>query len=370
MDSPGKATNGRRPRAAAGPRIAAIGGGTGLSTLLRGLKRHTANLTAIVTVADDGGSSGRLREDVRMPPPGDARSCLVALSEAGPQVDELLDYRFDEGSNLGGHSLGNLFLAALYAQHGGFQEALDAAARLLGASGRVVPVSDMPGLTLIGETVSGATLRGESAVGLAPEPLRRIRLEPEGAAASEAALASIAQADLIVIGPGSLYTSILPNFLVHGIGEAVAASQAPSVLVCNVATEHRETDGFTAADHLQAFQSHSGVSVSHFLVNGKASPAPVEPGRSHVDAVSEVEGFRGVVVSADVIDDERPASHDSHKLADALMGIARAHATGREGCLDVDSRETPAASFRPPIPTFPHEGGRGYCPERGPGELS
>ncbi len=330
--SPASVSNGRRLRA--GPRIVAIGGGTGVSTLLRGLKRRTGNLTAIVTVADDGGSSGRLREELGIPPPGDARRCLAALSEAGPLVDELLDYRFNGSSGLSGHSLGNLLLAALYDKHGGFQEGLDAAARLLGVSGRVVPVSNAPGLTLMGETTSGETLRGESAVSSAAESLRRLWLEPEGAAASEAALAAIRQADLIVIGPGSLYTSILPNFLVHGIGEAVAASQAPSVLVCNVATERYETDGFNAADHLRAFQAHSGVSVSHFLVNGKAAAAPGEWSGSPVAPVAEVEGYRGVVVSADVIDDERPALHDPHRLADALTSLvpaARAANAGREG---------------------------------------
>ena len=311
-----------------GPRILAIGGGTGVSTLLRGLKLWTCSLTAIVTVADDGGSSGRLREELRMPPPGDARSCLVALSEAGPLVDELLDHRFNDDSELSGHSMGNLFLAALQEKYGRFQEALDAAAVLLRASGRVVPVSNRSDLVLMARTSSGALVRGESAVGLAQEPIRRVWLEPDGARANEAALSAIQQADLIVIGPGSLYTSILANFLLPEVGEAVAASDAPTVLVCNVATQPHETDGFTAADHLAEFQIHSGVSVSHFLVNSKAPEVHGEPGQSLVLPITEVDRFEGVLVSADVVDDHMPARHDPHKLADALMDILRGGAGG------------------------------------------
>lgn len=297
-----------------------------MSTLLRGLKRHTRNLTAIVTVADDGGSSGRLREELRMPPPGDARSCLVALSEAGPLMDKLLDHRFNDESMLQGHSMGNLLLAALHEQQGGFQEALDSAAHLLGASGRVVPVSERTDLVLMAQTSSGAVARGESAVGLAPEPIRRVWLEPDGARANEAALNAIRQADLIVIGPGSLYTSILANFLLPEIGAAVAASNAPTVLVCNVATQRHETDGFGAADHLAEFQAHSGVSVSYFMINSKAPETHGEPGESPVLPVTEVDGFDGVLVSADVVDEKMPERHDPHKLACTLMGILRAGA--------------------------------------------
>ncbi len=320
-----------------GPRIVAIGGGTGVSTLLRGLKHRTGNLTAIVTVADDGGSSGRLREELHMPPPGDARSCLVALSEAGPLMDELLDHRFNDDSVLGGHNVGNLLLAALHGKHGGFQEALEAAATLLRASGRVLPVSNRADLVLMAETSSGAVLRGESAVGLAPEPIRRIWLEPDGASANEAALDAIRQADLIVIGPGSLYTSILPNFLLHEIGEAVAASDAPTVLVCNVSTQLHETDGFDAADHMAAFREHSGMSVSHFLVNSKVAETSREPLQAPVPPVAVVDGFHGVLVSADVVDDDVPVRHDPHKLAGALMDILRDDAACRRASRAADS---------------------------------
>ena len=330
-----------------GPRVVTIGGGTGMSTLLRGLKHWTTNLTAIVTVADDGGSSGRLRDDLRMPPPGDARNCLVALSEAGPVIEGLFDYRFNSGSHLDGHSLGNLLLAALYEKQGGFQEGLDAAARILAVSGTVVPVSSQVGLVLMGETASGAVLTGESEVGRTSEPLRRIWLEPDGAAAGEAALRAIRNADLIVIGPGSLYTSILPNFLLREIGGAVAASDAPSILVCNVATQPHETDGYDAGHHLAEFRAHSGVSVSHFLVNSNVRVLPNEWNQAAVPAVSQVEGFRGVLVSADVVNDDFPVRHDPYKLAGALMSIWRAG--GRRANRGAASARPAAQAGRPEL---------------------
>ncbi|MBI4282446.1 MAG: YvcK family protein [Chloroflexi bacterium] len=305
-----------------GPHIVAIGGGTGVSTLLRGLKTVTANLTAIVTIADDGGSSGRLREELHMPPPGDARNCLVALSESGHLIEELFDYRFNTGSYLDGHSLGNLLLAALYEKYGGFQEGLEAAAQLLAVSGRVVPVSNTIGLVLLGETVSGRILKGESAVGHAPDPLRRVWIEPERAIANKAALQAIRQAELIVIGPGSLYTSIIPNFLVPGIKEAIAASQAPKVFVCNVATQPHETDGYDVMEHLRVFQAHSGVSVSHVLVNSNVWDLPEEWNQVSVPSVSRIDGFNGAVVLADVVNEDFPTRHDPTKLATAIMAIA------------------------------------------------
>ena len=211
----------------------------------------------------------------------------------------------------------------LYEKQGGFQEGLEAAAEILAVSGRVVPVSNNIGLVLMGETVSGRVLKGESAVGHAPDPLRRIWLEPASAVANEAALEAIRQAELIVIGPGSLYTSIIPNFLLPEIGEAVAASQAPTVFVCNVATQPYETDGFGAAEHLMAFQAHSGVSVSHVVVNSKTRDLPQEWGQAAVPHVSHIAGFKGAVIAADVVNDGFPTRHDPYKLADVLMSIER-----------------------------------------------
>ncbi|MDE2860643.1 MAG: uridine diphosphate-N-acetylglucosamine-binding protein YvcK [Chloroflexota bacterium] len=328
---------GKMYRYGEGRRVVAIGGGTGLSTLLRGIKLWTENLTAVVSMADDGGSSGRLRDEMKMPPPGDVRACLVALSDADPQMQELFDHRFESESPLGGHNLGNLILAALREEHGSFREGLEVAARLLAVRGAVVPATNHLAPVLMGETVSGAVLRGESAVGLAPELIRRIWLEPEDAVASEDALAAIRQADLIVIGPGSLYTSILPSFLLPGFAEAVAASDAPKVLVCNVATQRHETDGFAAADHLEVFEAHSGVSVSHFLVNSNPRDVPEKRDQDAVPLVSSVDGFDGVLVAADVVDNTNPVRHDPFKLADALMGIVRGNAGAARDSRPADS---------------------------------
>lgn len=305
-----------------GPRIVAIGGGTGVSTLLRGLKQMSGNLTAIVTIADDGGSSGRLRQDMHMPPPGDARNCLIALSEAGSLMEEVFDYRFSVDSHLNGHSLGNLLLAALYDRRGGFQEGLEAAAQLLNVSGKVVPVSNSIGLVLVGETISGQILMGESAVGHAPDPLKCVWLEPKGAVANDAALEAIRQSELIVIGPGSLYTSIIPNFLLPEIGEAVTASHALKVFVCNVATQPHETDCYGVEEHINVFQAHTGVNVTHLLVNNRVQELPAEWNQTALRPVYEVDGFSGRVILADVVDDDFPTRHDPTKLAKVISTVS------------------------------------------------
>ncbi len=302
--------------------IVAIGGGTGLSTLLRGLKHCTDNLTAIVTIADDGGSSGRLRTDLDMPPPGDARNCLVALSRAEPLMAELLDHRFRGSSSLNGHSLGNLLLAALYEMRGGFREGLAAAAELLAIQGQVVPVSDQNGLTLMGETVTGAVVRGESAVGHAAGGVRRVWLEPLDARASDTAMEAIRQADLIVIGPGSLYTSVIPNFLVWGLSQAVKSSKVPTVFVCNVATQPHETDQYNVEDHLRAFWRHSDVQVSHVVINANRQELPEEGAQKPVDATLGIEGYSGELVYRDVVDESFPTRHDPEKLARAIMDLS------------------------------------------------
>ena len=314
-----------------GLRIVTIGGGTGQSTALRGLKSRTAELTAIVPVSDDGGSSGRLRKDFLMPPPGDARSCLVALAEGDSLIAELFNHRFNGSSSLDGHSLGNLLLAALYERKGGFGESLEAAARLLDISSRVLPVSDETGVVLMGRTVSGRVLTGESSVGLAPEPLESVWIEPDGTAAGGSALEAIEQADLIVIGPGSLYTSVIPCFLLRGLSEAVASSQAPKVFVCNVAAQPHETDGYGIPEHLNAFRAHSGVSATHVLVNNNVEDLPDDWGQTSLQPVRQIDGFGGEVVLADVVDEGNRTRHDPDKLAGALMDIAAARydAAGR-----------------------------------------
>ncbi len=311
----------RKRRLGQGLNIVAIGGGTGLSTVLRGLKHATSNITAIVTIADDGGSSGRLGTDLQMPPPGDARNCLVALSGSEPLLEELFNYRFDERSSLQGHSLGNLILAALYDMRGGFHESLEAAGSLLALQGRVIPVSEEEKMVLKGETIDGTLLQGESEVGHAPAPIKKVWIEPITSQASETAISAIDKADLIVIGPGSLYTSIIPNFLVGGIKEALSKSNVAKVFICNVSTQDHETDGYGVKEHLQAFSEHSGVSPSHILVNNNVRDSPIDSRQTVIAPVSQISYFNGTIIDADLLDLNLPNRHDPEKLAAALLTI-------------------------------------------------
>lgn len=305
-----------------GPRLVVIGGGTGLSTLLRGVKHYTEDITAIVTVADDGGSSGRLRSELGISPPGDARQCLIALSESEPLMEEVLSYRFGSDGELHGHNLGNLLLAALTDTYGNFHEALQAMAKLLAVKGRVVPATNHPDLKIMAETKGGKILDGETAIGHAGETLTKLWIEPGDCEVNPAATQAILEADAIVIGPGSLYTSVLPNFLVPGIAEAARASRAAKVFVCNVATQHGETDGLSGPEHLETFVRHSGVQPTHFLVNNNALPIPGDSQQAAISAETPP-GFAGEMVMDDLVDTAMPTRHDPEKLASVLMGIAR-----------------------------------------------
>ena len=306
-----------------GPRVVAIGGGTGLSSLLRGVKEYTGNITAVVTVADDGGSSGRLREELGIPPPGDARQCLIALSESEPLMEEMLSYRFESGASaLDGHSLGNLLLAALAHTRGSFPEALHAAAELLAVRGEVMPSSTATDLKLAARTLSGRMLEGETAIGHAGEPIADLWLDPPDCDAYVGATRAIEVADVIVIGPGSLYTSVLPNFLVAGIREAFERSGALKVFVCNIATQHGETDGLSAGDHLRVFEQHARVSVSHVVLNSRIVPLAPEFQQEPLTSDDSIDGFDGVLVRADVVDVSFPSRHDSGKLAALINRLA------------------------------------------------
>lgn len=303
-----------------GPKIVAIGGGTGLSTLLRGLKAYTDNLSAVVTVADDGGSSGRLREELGIAPPGDARQCLVALSESEPLMERVLSYRFSEGTDLGGHNFGNLLLAALVDIEGDFHHALESAAKLLSVRGRVLPSSVSTNMRIAARTTSGTYLAGESAVGHAGEAIETIWVEPPDCQPNPAVLEAIAGADLIVIGPGSFYTSILPSFLISQVSDAVNATRVPKVLVCNVATQAGETDDLGAADHLRIFGLHSKVQVTHFLMNSQirtveesSLPHAIEPESITDSAVN--------ILARDVGGGELSTHHDPKKLSRAVMDV-------------------------------------------------
>lgn len=259
-----------------GPRVTVIGGGHGLSTMLRGLKQYTQDITAIVTVADDGGGSGRLRADLGMPPPGDIRNCMEALANAEPLMTQLLGYRFTEGS-LSGQSFGNLFLAALNGISPSFEEAVRRMSQVLALTGQVLPVTTCD-VQLRADFENGASVIGESKIFCAKKAqdcrIAQVSLIPERPHGLPQAIDAILDTDLLVIGPGSLYTSIIPNLLVEGIVEAITHSKALKVFVCNVMTEDGETEGYTVADHIEAIFSHADHPLFDIcLVNS----APIPP---------------------------------------------------------------------------------------------
>src|SRR5215212_9183090 len=256
-----------------GPKIVTIGGGTGLSTMLRGLKRYSANITAIVTVADDGGSSGRLRRELGVLPPGDFRNCIVALAESEPLMDRLFQYRFGHGSDLDGHSFGNLFIVAMSGITGNFEEAIRESCRVLAVRGQIMP-STLENVTLCAELEGETHVLGESNISAAKLPIERVYLQPERPAAFPDAVRAILDADIVIVGPGSLYTSILPNLLVDGIAKALASTQALRLYVCNVATQPGETDEFRASDHVQALLKHlRGTPLDVVLANSNQAVA-------------------------------------------------------------------------------------------------
>ena len=237
-----------------GPNIVVVGGGTGLSALLKGLKEYTSNLTAIVTVADDGGSSGRLRQELGILPPGDVRSCLVALAEKEETMEALFSYRFDNGV-FAGHSLGNLFLAGLAGRFGDFQKGIEQVGKVFALRGEVYP-STLSQITLEAYFEDGRSINGETAIRTTPGKIKLLKVSPQNCTPLPEALQAVEEADLIVLGPGSLYTSVLPNLLIEGLREKIASVKAPCVYVCNIMTEPGETDNFTVAEHLQVIIEH------------------------------------------------------------------------------------------------------------------
>lgn len=304
-----------------GPKIVTIGGGTGMSMLLRGLKQYTGNLTAIVTVADDGGSSGRLRRELGVLPPGDFRNCIAALADAEPLMTELFQYRFQEGSGLEGHSFGNLFLVAMSEVTGNFEEALRESSRVLAVRGQILP-STLANVILGAELASGETVKGESRIGDSTNPIRRVWIEPEDSKAYPEAVQAIRDADMIVLGPGSLFTSVLPNLLVDGIQKALHASTAVKVYVCNVATQPGETAGYRVEDHVTALWQHVGQDLFQYvLANSAIDYNFPETSRSEVVTLGDANLTGVKIVLSDVVDPRRRLRHDSKKLAEGLMRL-------------------------------------------------
>lgn len=307
--------------------VVAIGGGTGLSALLRGLKLADIDLTAIVTVADDGGSTGRIRSAYNIPAPGDIRNCLVALADDESAMSKLFHYRFDkENSELDGHSFGNLFITAMTQVSGSFERAVIESARVLNVRGRVLP-STVQNIDLCAYMADGTIERGESTISHDARRIQRIFLDPEAPEAYEPSLQAIINADLIVLGPGSLYTSVLPNLLVDGINEAIRWSRGKTAYVCNVATQHGETDHFGYRDHIQEVVAYLGEGrLDYAIVNNNPAAVAAIMGEEDVEVVT-YDGAETVgevrIIARDVVSDLNALRHDPGKLANVLLEIAR-----------------------------------------------
>ncbi len=307
-----------------GPRIVVIGGGTGLSALLRGLKNHTNNLTAVVTVADDGGSSGELRRNMGVLPPGDIRNCLTALSNDEAMLTQIFQYRFGEGAGLNGHTLGNLFITALADITGSFEEAVAESGRVLAVQGRVLP-STLHDVKLvadktINENRSEIRVTGESNIPTIEGRIKRVWLEPDNPLAYPPAVQAILSAELIIVGPGSLFTSILPNLLVPDLAEAVKASRGTKFYICNVATQTGETDGFTTADHIRTIEKHLNQRIFDLVICNQKQDIVLPEGIDWVRIDDTLDG-QYTTYASDLIDPNNPWRHDSGRLAQVIMDL-------------------------------------------------
>lgn len=311
-----------------GANIVAIGGGTGLSSLLSGLKNFTSNITAIVTVTDDGGSSGRLRRDLNIPPPGDIRNCLIALADSEGLMADLLRYRFPPASDLAGHSFGNLFLAALTDITGDFQLAIQEFANVLAIRGRVLPAS-LDNVVLCAEMADGTLVEGETRITRHPAPVKRLFTKPEQRVATREVQEAIRQADLVVLGPGSLYTSVIPNLLNRGLLGALRETKAPVLYVCNVMTQPGETDKYSAGRHLEAIARHTddpGL-IDYIVVNNATAPLElVERYRAGgayqvIIDMDKMAQYPARVIATDLLSRENYLRHDPTKLAHKIMEL-------------------------------------------------
>lgn len=319
----------RRQALAQGPRIVALGGGTGLSTLLRGLKQYSSNITAIVTVTDDGGSSGKLIKDKGMIPPGDIRNCLVALADAEKSMTDLFQHRFkaDSGS-LSGHSIGNLLIAGLLDQAGGdFEKAIDMASEVLNIRGTVVPSTLHPA-RLRAVLEDGREVCGETKIVESARRIRRVFLDPENVEANDAAVEAIMNADVICIGPGSVYTSVVPNLLVAGIAEALSQTKAKRAYICNVMTQAGESDRFTASEHVNAIQSNIDGRLFDYVLVNSAAPSPQlldryrVQGQHFVEAdIDRIKAMGYKVISGNFMSETDVVRHDPIRVATKVVAL-------------------------------------------------
>lgn len=307
-----------------GPRIVTLGGGTGLATLLRGLKQFSHNLTAVVTVTDDGGSSGQLRQNLGILPPGDIRNCLTALSSDEELLTQVFQYRFGERAGVNGHSLGNLLISALTDITGSFEEAVAESGRVLAIKGRVLP-STLHDVSLVAEVETKEkqeiiNIAGESRIPLAEGKIRRLWIEPSNPLPYPPAVQAILGANLIILGPGSLYTSLLPNLLVPGIVEAINSSKAMKFFICNVANEHGETDGYRCIDHIRVIEQHLGdIHFDVIICNNNFEPK-LPDGVEWVTPDVQLEEQYSIYY-APLADKEHPWRHDCQKLAGVIMDL-------------------------------------------------
>ena len=310
-----------------GPAIAVIGGGTGLSVLLRGIKSITSNITAIVTVGDDGGSSGRLRKDFGIIPPGDLRNCLVALADTEPLMEKLFQHRFGGSGELAGHSFGNLFIAAMTEIVGDVELALKESSKVLAVRGQVLPSSTEPVL-LLAEMSDGSVVQGESQIPLSGKSIKRVSITPADVRPVKGAIEAIREADACILGPGSLYTSVIPNLLVNGVADMLRESDAVKIYICNVMTQPGETDGYTASDHIKAIIDHAGPgSIDMAIVNvqevapelrefyAQRGAQPVVPDLDRIEAM----GVK--VVKANLISETNLVRHDPARLSRTIMSM-------------------------------------------------
>lgn len=321
-----------------GLKLVAIGGGTGLSTVLSGLKQRVGEqgrgglwleaLSAIVTVSDDGGSSGRLRDELQMPPPGDIRNCMVALSEDSTLLSRLFQYRFRGEGGLGGHSFGNLFLAALTEVTGDFVEAVRLSSEVLASKGRIYPAT-LNDVRLVAELEDGQEVRGETRITASKSQIRRLHLEPEQCLPLPEALAAVRSADIITVGPGSLYTSILPNLLVARVAECIGSSRAVKIFICNLMTQPGETDGYTARRHMEVVKSYAPEIKFDFVVVNDRHVSPEQSAAYAAEGARQIGltdheferefGAEAEVVRADLLDEGEKVRHSPEKLARVIL---------------------------------------------------